>query len=302
VVLDAHGHGRAFFRHPQFGENLLTAHLDSVHGWANDANSVTVEPRALRGAATHGYTVAVTTDHGRYRPHSAITVDAEAHGGHGLGLVTIDDRYAGVTRLVRLNDGNIHGTIPLGDPQGDVRASVAFVRDGTLVAGSTPLVIDGLGHERSVTLAPDATKYAPGAVARVAIHDGSDAGVATTAIRVSDAVPSGGADFDSAGDVLGVGGATTQNSASDDPPWHTWVSPEHSRALDLFRDITRRPTRADPPALSDTAVNVFYWDVKRAATTLEVPLPKSAGRYVISIMRMYDDGSVGAATTVVNVA
>jgi hypothetical protein len=301
VTLDEHGRGRALFARPQFGDNLITATLTSSIGTASDANSVSVEPKAFSSETPQGVRVSVHTDRARYHTGDQVTIDADAGGAVGSTLLSIDDRRTGNYRVVPVANGNVHGAVALGDPQGNVEAAVAYVRHGALFTGSVPLDIDGPGHEKAFDLAPDASSYAGGATAHIRVQDGTSNRIATTVIRMTDAPASGAADFNSAGDILATGGVTTQVSASDDPPWHAWVSPQHSRATDLFADLTRRPGSGEPPTLSDAAARVLYWNVERIGDTLSVVVPKTSGRYVLSVMRMYDDGDVGASTTVLEV-
>lgn len=302
--LDASGRGRVLFRRPQFGENLITAHFAGASGAANDANSVTVEPQALQRETQlpSAPSVVVTADRGRYHPQNTVKLDAEAFGAQGQALLSIDDRHIASVNLVPVSSGGVHGAIPLRDPQGTVQAGVAFVRDGAIAVGALDLAIDGPGHERLFALEPDARQYQPGTIAHVAVRDGNSSASATTVIRLTDAVPSGSADFDSAGSALAVGGATTQNSAATDPPWHAWVSPLHSRARDLFTDTGRRADDVVPPELSDTASRVFLWRTERSGGTLDIPVPAERGRYVLSVIRMYDDGDVGASTALLVVS
>lgn len=298
VTLDAHGRARAFFRKPQFGENLITANVSSAAGSASDANSVAVVPRALAGDVPHGTTLTVKTNQARYHPGAEVSLTTPANGAKGSAFLSIDDRRLGVSHVVALNAGSAHAKIPLGDPQGAVQASVSFVRDGALLSGSTPLVIDGPGHERLLDLRLDAPTYGQGQTARVTVNDGTANRSTTTVVRVSDAAPSGSADFGNVGAILEIGGATTQISASDDPPWHAWVSPQHSRALDLFADLARHTIVDEPPQLSDTASRVLLWRVERAGQLLTIPVPHTPGHYILSVLRVYNDGDVGAATTV----
>jgi hypothetical protein len=46
----------------------------------------------------------------------------------------------------------------------------------------------------------------------------------------------------------------------------------------------------------------MFWRVVRASgETLDVPLPKERGHFVVSILKMSDDGDVGAASASFNV-
>ena len=92
---------------------------------------------------------------------------------------------------------------------------------------SLPLVVDGPGHQRATrAAAPTADAIAPGATAHD--HDRrrrrSQRG-ATLAVRVSDRARRRRRVVRRRPGRARVGGTTTQNLASSDPPWHTWVAP-----------------------------------------------------------------------------
>ena len=175
------------------------------------------------------------------------------------------------------------------------------MRDGAIVAASQPLVVDGPGHQRLIALSADRSAYAPGATAKITIADGDDKSDATIALRVSDRRGTGGASFDDIPGVLASAGATTQNLASVDPPWHTWVAPAKSTAGDIFGFDQPRQTAA-PEGIAAAATRVFTWNVSRATgSTLSVAVPHDAGNYVLSIIKMTDDGDVGAASIALTV-
>lgn len=300
--LDAHGHARVVFSHPQLGSNLIVANYSGALGQAFDANSVVVAPRALTEQQSGGVTADVRTDRGRYRVPSLVTMDVATPGAVGSALFSIDGLSPKLQRVVHISRGRARGSIKVESEQGDVRAAVAYVHQGALVIGSTPLVIDGPGHERQIDLVAEKHAGAPGSTMRVAVHDGNTSGNVTTIVRLTDGVPSDGAILDNAGDMLASGGVTTLVSASDDPPWHAWVTPSHSIASDFLGSFGHRPTQERAPALDASATRVLYWHVEHGGPAISVPLPHAGGHYILSVLRIYADGEVGGASTVLNVS
>jgi len=185
----------------------------------------------------------------------------------------------------------------LGDAQGAVAVSAAFVRDGAIASGTTQLEVDAPGHARATELALDKPAYAPGETLHVAIHDGAPLLAATLAVRVADGRESGPALFDDAPDVLGAGATAAQIPASDDPAWHAYVAPARSKASDIFAAERPRKVATEVPALGAAAPRTLYWQVARAnGATVDVPAPAERGHFVLSILKIADDGEVGAAS------
>ena len=302
VRLDERGNARVVFSRPQLGSNLIVANYAGASGDAYDANSVLVAPRAFTDQQTSGATAEVHTDRTRYRMPSLVTVDVAAPGANGAALLSIDALSPVRQHVVHVVNGHIHGAVHLDGAVGDVQAAVAYVHDGALVIGSTPLAIDGPGHQRQIDLIPEQRSADPGGTMRVAVRDGDVPGAATTIVRLTDGLPSDSAIFDNAADVLAAGGVTTLVSASNDPPWHAWVTPSKSVASDFLGDLGRRPTQEHAPALDASATRVLYWHMERSGSTISVPLPHAPGHYILSILRIYADGDVGGASTVVNVS
>ena len=143
----------------------------------------------------------------------------------------------------------------------------------------------------------DRTSYAPGANAHVAVHDGGDTGAATYAIRIADGRESGSALFDDAPAVLAGGGTTSQDPASENPTWHAYVEPASSKANDIFAAEQARKAPTGAPALGAAAPRTMLWDVRRlSGDAFDVVVPKEAGRYVLSVLKIADDGCVGASS------
>jgi hypothetical protein len=176
------------------------------------------------------------------------------------------------------------------------------VRDGALVDASLPLVIDGPGHQRQLTLTANRPFYAPASTATITIADGDDRSDGTLAVRVSDRLAASGASFDDIPGVLSSAGTTTQNLASLDPPWHTAVTPAKSTAGDIFGSDRPRQSASTDTQIAAAGTRVLTWRVERTnRPTFDVPVPHDAGRYVLSIIKMTDDGDVGAGSIALTV-
>ena len=199
------------------------------------------------------------------------------------------------TRVAPVRNGAASATLDLGNPQGDVRILVAFVRNGAVSLGSAPVPIDGSGHVRETTLAMDQTSYAGGNEIRAGVRDDGGRG-GTLVVRIADGVESDPALFDDAPGVLANGGTTAQNPASDNPTWHAYVAPATSKASDIFAAEAPRKVPTEPPTLGAAAPRTFLWRVEQAGGSFEVPAPAAPGHYILSILKMSTDGDVGASS------
>jgi hypothetical protein len=285
------------------GSNLVLASATGADGRRSlDAAAVVVAPSALQGrVGIANADIAVTVDRERYRPGERVVVRAETPGAAGSALVTLEGARTYESRVVPVAHGQIATTLDLGDAQGDVRVAVAAVRDGAVLVGSAAVEIDGPGHPRALTLVPDHATYPAGAVASVAFKGGNDA-AATVVARLTDGRPSDGAFFGNLADVLATGATSSENPAAASQAWHTWVAPVRSKASDIFAAEAPRPSRAGTPSLGTAAPNLTYWHVGPQRTdAVTVPLPRTSGTYVLSVLAVYDDGDVGAATTALTV-
>ncbi len=182
---------------------------------------------------------------------------------------------------------------------GDAAIGVAFVRDGALEYATRRIAIDGPGHARATTLSADKPTYAPGSVAHVTIADGNERAGATLAIRLADSRPANGASFEDAAAVLAGTGTTTQNPTSADPAWHASVAPTRSTVVDLAATERSAPQSASLGAATEHAL---VWRIDRADKEgFDLALPEAPGRYVVSVLKVSDDGDVGAATLAIEV-
>ncbi|GAC1525582.1 MAG: hypothetical protein NVS2B8_10620 [Vulcanimicrobiaceae bacterium] len=298
VTLDARGRAHVVFAKTSLGSNLVVAEANVDGHRALDAAAIDVEPGALAGrTASRADAVTVSLDRARYRPSANVLVRAAAAGAAGDALLTLEGARTYAIRRTTVGGASAQTTFDLGDPQGAVRVSAAFVRDGTIALGSSDLAIDGPGHARLTELALERPTYAPGETLHATVRDGDLPGGATIALRVSDGRPSGSARFEDAPDLLGTGATNARTPSSDDPQWHAYVAPARSKANDIF--AAERPRRAstDAPSIGAAAPRTLAWRVARArGATLDVTVPTERGHYVLSMLKIGDDGDVGAAS------
>jgi len=303
VMLDMQGRGRTIIADPPLGDNLVTARFSTPQGSALDATSVSVAPEALRIPTTTEQHIVVTADRPRYAANATITLRAKHDAAHGTALLTLDALRPGRFALAPVRGGKIEARLPLRTPESAVAGGIAFVdRNGVIMTGSVPLAIDAPGQRRLVTLHSGAPHPGSGSSLPVEIEDGTRDGVATTVIDLRTAGVESLSPFDGVADLLATEETTTQTSASSDPLWHPWVTPAGSRARDLFADLGHHLSAVAPPNLSDGVTRSLFWHVVRSGTSLHIPLPIRPGAYLLSVMRIYDDGGVGDASLVVNVS
>jgi hypothetical protein len=304
VTLAADGTAHVTFAGVALGLNLVSAETDIDGRHVIDVSAVTVEPLALGSAASAaGNDVKIALDRPRQKPGERAVITATLAGAVGDALVTMQSAGGVMPDLVPVQAGSATSTLAVPATAGALAVGVAFVRDGAIVTASLPLALDAPGHQRAIALSADRTSYSPGAIARIAVADGGDNSAATVAVRVSDRLPSSGASFDDIPGVLASSGTTTQNLSSTDPPWHVWVTPKTSTAGDVFGFERPPQTVATGARIAVAPTRVMMWSVGRSTGggTIAVTLPRDAGRYVLSIIKMTDDGDVGAASIALTV-
>jgi len=304
ATLDARGRAHVVFRQTNLGSNLAIVEATSDGRKALDAAAVVVEPSVLAGRVAAGQTalVNVVLDRPRYRPGAMIAMRASAPGATGDALVTLEGARTYVVRRTSVTNATASADLALGDPQGAVKVSAAFVRDGAIAVGTADVRIDGPGHARLTEVTLDKSGYAPGETLHAVVHDGGIASAATVALRVADGRESGPALFDDAPDLLRTGATSAQAPASDDPQWHAYVAPARSKASDIFTAERGRKAPTEVPSLGVAAPRTLLWRiVRQTGDTLDVPVPTERGHYVLSILKIGDDGDVGAAAASFNV-
>ena len=300
LTLDADGRARAVFRNVVPGTSLAFAQADADGKTAVDVGAVTVAPQALLGSrARRSAEVQIATDKPRYRVGEKLRVSASLAGAAGDAFVDFEGARAMGEQTLPVPGGRTSATFTVPETVGDAALGVAFVRDGALEYATQRVAIDGPGHARTTALAADKPSYAPGGVAHVTIADGDLRAGATLAIRLADARASSGASFEDAAAVLAGTGTTTQNPASADPAWHASVVPTRSTALDLSGNERSPPS---PESLGATSERALLWRIDRADREgFDLALPQAPGRYVVSVLKVSDDGDVGAATLAIEV-
>jgi len=303
VLLGADGTAAVAFHNVALGMNLVTAQADVDNQQAVDVSAVVVAPQALGGASASGAgDVKITLDRPRQRPDERTGISATLATATGEALVTMESVRGVTPAVVPVQNGTATTSLVVPETIGALAVGVVFVRDGALVDASLPLVVDGPGHQRLLTLSANRPFYAPASTATITIADGDDHSDATLAVRVSDRLAASGASFDDIPGVLSSAGTTTQNLASLDPPWHTGVTPAKSTAGDIFGSDRPRQSASTDTQIVAATTRVLTWRVDRAnGSTFDVPVPHDAGRYVLSIIKMTDDGDVGAASIALTV-
>ncbi|GAC1404832.1 MAG: hypothetical protein NVSMB64_08680 [Candidatus Velthaea sp.] len=298
VKLDVEGRARVQFRNPVPGTNLATAESTVEGKRAFDAAAIVVVPSALSGSASRKSSdVRITLDRGRYRVGDRVKLQGTLAGAAGDALVTLEGARPFDTQTLEVREGRADATLTVPETVGDAYAGVAFVRDGAIYYATQRIAIDGPGHQRLTAIGADKPAYVPGSSAKITIADGGIGGGATLAIRLLDGRPARGAAFEDAPDVLAAVATTSQNPASDDPAWHAWVAPARSTAGDIFGFDRPRPKDVVDTAIAFAAPRALVWRVERIdGETFEVQLPEERGKYVLSILKMTDDGDVGTAT------
>ncbi len=293
LTVDAGGHAHGAFRDPFVGSNLIVASA-ITGGPAMDASQVQVEPQTLQTQTSANQNVAITPGSGRYIAGQVAHVSAFAGGAAGSALITLESATGTVARVVRVSDGHAQTIFRIGDAAGALAIGAAFVRDGTLQWDSIPIVVDAPGRPLTAPLILDRASYDPGTTATARIAQ-VQPGAGTLAVRITRAQPTGSALFVTAPDLLTVGQTATQDTAADGASWHPWVDSSGDHAV-----IASFARRTAPPAdltmtQADTAS--VYWNVdRRAGDLVQLPVPAEPGRYVLSLLKVCDDGRVAAAS------
>jgi hypothetical protein len=302
VTLDDHGSAHVAFRSPYLGSNLALAEAVIGGRRALDAAEVSVEPSALSGQVSSGESnVSIALDKPRYRPGDKIGARAQASGAGGDALLSLVGARPYQAHLANVAHGEASASLDLGDAQGEVAVTAAFVRNGAIALATVPVRVDGPGRDRATEIALDKPSYDAADPMRVDIRDGGARG-GTVALRIADARESGAALFDDAPAVLAAGATSSQNPASDNPQWHAYVVPARSKASDIFAAESPRKVPTEAPSIVAAAPRLMLWKVVRAeGDSLVVNAPKERGHYLLSVLKISDDGAIGAASASFNV-
>lgn len=296
LTLDEHGRAHGAFSSPQAGSNLIVAIAGAGGAQAMDAAQVQVEPQTMQTQDAQGSrSIAITLDRKRYSAGESARVDASLSGAQGSALLTLESPGGTQTRVVNVSDGRAGASFRVAGVSGVLAAGVAFVRDGALEWSSVPLVVDAPGRPLAAQLQLDKDAYAPGATALVKIGD-IRPGTGTVFVRITKGAPTGSALFTSAPDLLAVGTTATQDTATDGASWHPWVDSTGDHAL--IQTFVRRTAPPDDLTMTQADTASVYWKVDRhSGDALDVPVPATPGNYVISLLKVDDDGRVTAAST-----
>lgn len=296
LTLDERGHAHGAFSSPQAGSNLVIATADVSGARAMDAAQVQVEPQTMQTQDAQGSAnVTVTLDRSRYSAGDSVHVDAQLGGAQGMALITLESPDRTDTRVVSVSGGRASAVFRVNDAPGVLAAGAVFVRDGSLQWSSVPLVVDAPGRPLSATLQLDRNAYAPGATAVLKISD-VRAGAGTAFVRISKGMPSGSALFTSAPDLLQIGTTATQDTATEGASWHPWVDSTGAHAE--IQTFARRTAPPDDLTMTQADTASVYWNVDRqSGDAISVPVPAAPGKYVISLLKVDDDGRITAAST-----
>ena len=125
-------------------------------------------------------------------------------------------------------------------------------------------------------------------------------------MRVADDELGGGAYFGDAPASLAAASTTAQNAAAPSPPWHAWVASQGVNDAKLFagaaplRTANAAATTAAGPLDGGTSVDIELWQVQRGnGDQLTFQAPGRPGKYVLSILKISDNGDVGAASATI---
>jgi hypothetical protein len=292
VTLDAHGHARGSFSSPQVGSNLIVASA----GASMDATQVQVEPQTLQVQAAQGsQNIAIGLDRKRYAAGQEARVTASLAGAQGSAVITLESATGTDIRVVPVHDGHANANIRIADSAGVLAVGAAFVRDGALQWDSVPLVVDAPGRPLSAPLVLDKSTYAAGGTARVKLAD-IRPGAGTLIVRVTKGTPTGSALFVNAPDLLAIGTTGTQDTATDGASWHPWVDSTGEHAV--IQTFVRRTAPPADLTLTQADTASVYWKVDRlAGDAIELPVPAAPGKYVLTLLKIDDDGRVTAGTS-----
>lgn len=292
--LNARGTASGAFSEPEPGSDLIVAKSDYDGEQAADAAQIAVEPQTMQSSASRSGKIKIALDEARYRVGQLVHVQAIEAGAQGDAVISLESATSVQLRVVPVRDGRAATSFRAADALGMLTVGAAFVRDGALDWSSTPLEIDGNGRPLAVPVAVNRRSYAPGASARFALA-GIARGQGTLVARVSRGAATGAALFDTVPQLLAVGMTTTQDTAGAGMTWHPWV--DSTGAHPLVQAFARRT--APPAVLSMTQAETqgIVWRVERdAGNSIALDVPHTPGRYIVSLLKIDDDGRIAAGS------
>ncbi|MEO6913772.1 MAG: hypothetical protein ABI182_07125 [Candidatus Baltobacteraceae bacterium] len=295
--LDADGHARGSFSSPEIGDNLIIASAVAGGDDVLDAQEVQVVPQALLENAG-GTSSDVTIDLNKpiYSAGERVDASASVGGSSGDALFTLESAQDALPVLAADNSGRAVASFKAGDASGELAIGAAFVSDGSLRWSTSPLVLSAPGRPVPAPLKLERQNFSPNENATIRIDEERPTS-GTLVLRMTQGTPSGSALFDTAPDLLDIGTTTTQDSAPSLPSWHPWVDSTGTRAPVIA--FERRAGKAPQDfSLADADTKDLYWKIDRnAGETVQVPVPGKPGRYVLSMLKIDDDGRVSASSS-----
>jgi hypothetical protein len=296
IALDAGGRARGTFAAPSLGTSLVLADATAGGATASDAAQVEVVAQAPASSGDDSNpSVGIATDRARYRAGDTADVSATDRGAVGDALLSFESALGVENTVIGANEGTATASFAVTNAPGQIRVGGAFVRDGSLEWNAIALAVDAPGRPIDAPMAMLQSEYAPGQAARFQLDEAHPV-FGTLVVRLSRGAPSGGAVFDSLPDLLAIGVAATQSSAPSDPTWHAWA--DSTGGCVAIQGFTRRTTPPADVSLAQSDSAAVYWNVSRnGGGPIVVPMPDVRGRYVLSILKMDDDGRVMASSS-----
>jgi hypothetical protein len=294
LTLDAAGRAHGTVTGLALGTSTIVAQLQSNGAIAQDAGQVTVEPRLSSDRNDDSSSsVRLSLDREVYTDGAQILAVAGDPGAVGDALIMFESAWGTQTTVTPSSDGAARATFRATDAPGQLQIGAAFVRDGALEWNAVPVALDAPGRAVAGALTFNKPEYAPNETAGVQFAGGAPG---TVVVRVTRGTPSGDAAFDSLAATLAVDVASTQSSAPAGVTWHAWVDStgEHAQVVNYER-------RGSPPTdvtLAQADFQPIYWAVERTAGgPIPVPAPAQPGQYILSILKIGDDGRISAASS-----
>ncbi len=293
LTYDAAGRATGSFASVPLGTSTIVAQTTFDGASGSDAAEVQVGQQAADDGDDASSTVRVTSDRSRYRAGEAIAITGTDAGAQGDALITLDGAEGTQATVAAQRGGVASASFRARDDAGQILAGAAFVHRGTLEWNASPISVDAPGQAVIAQIVLDKSSYAPGE--RATAHVGGEGG-ATYVVRVSRGEPSGDALFSTLGDVLAVGVSSTQTSAPPATTWHPWVDASGSHAQ--VYGFESRGSAPPTVGLAQADSQPVSWSVLRSASgVIAVPSPEQPGSYTLSILRIFDDGRIAAASS-----